>query len=150
MAPEIRAYRDDDFSAVAALECGTGGSKYQAAVFIRQAAVLFNDQFLVLEQDRRAVGFTIGARVQGNGEEAWVLRLKVEEGLRGNGFGRQLLEALLGRFCESGASGAVLTVSPSNTPARRLYESAGFGVVGEEPGYFGDGEDRLVMRLPLR
>jgi len=150
MTTVIRPFKDDDFEALMPIERGDNGSNYQSAVFVRQAGVLFPQTFLVLEHDGRAAGFTVGGFVQGNEGHAWVLRLKVREDLRRRGFGRLLLQRLLDTLGDGGVSEVLLSVSPQNVPAVRLYESAGFGVAGKEEGYFGDGEDRLVMRLPLR
>ncbi|MBY0422636.1 MAG: hypothetical protein K2Q06_10050 [Parvularculaceae bacterium] len=45
-----------------------------------------------------------------------------------------------------------LEVRRSNAAACRLYESAGFGVIGLKPAYYDDGETALKMekRLSLR
>jgi ribosomal-protein-alanine N-acetyltransferase len=149
MATGIRPYRDDDFETVMAIERGEDGSDYQSAVFVRQSGVLFPQTFFVLEHEGTAAGFTVGGGVQGDGGRAWVLRLKVRADLRGRGFGRRLLSHLLDALHERGVAEILLSVSPNNIPAVRLYESSGFDVAGKEERYFGDGEDRLVMRLPL-
>lgn len=150
MATVIRPYLDGDFETVMAIERGEDGSAYQSAVFVRQAGVLYPQTFFVLEHEGTAAGFAVGGGVQGDGGRAWVLRLKVRADLRGRGFGRRLLSRLLDAQRERGASQIFLSVSPRNTPAVRLYESAGFGVARVEEGYFGEGEDRLIMRLLLR
>lgn len=150
MATVIRPYRDDDFESLVPIERAGNGSDYQSAVFVRQAGVLFPQTFFVLEHEGRAAGFTVGGCVQGREGGAWVLRLKVREDLRRRGFGRLLLRRLLDAFGDGGAAEIFLSVSPHNVPAVCLYESAGFGVTGREAGYFGSGEDRLVMRLLLR
>jgi ribosomal-protein-alanine N-acetyltransferase len=40
----------------------------------------------------------------------------------------------------------VLEVAEGNQAGRRLYGRAGFAVVGRRRGYYGGGEDALVMR----
>lgn len=148
MATVIRPYRNDDFETVMAIERGEDGSDYQSAVFVRQAGVLFPQTFFVLEHEGTAAGFTVGGGVQGDGGRAWVLRLKVRADLRGRGFGRLLLSCLLDALHDRGVAEVLLSVSPQNLPAVRLYESSGFGVAVKEECYFGEGEDRLLMRLP--
>jgi len=73
----------------------------------------------------------------------------VRADLRGRGFGRRLLSHLLDTLHDRGVAEVLLSVSPHNLPAVGLYESAGFGVARIEEGYFGEGEDRLLMHLPL-
>jgi len=41
-----------------------------------------------------------------------------------------------------------LTVDPAN-PARRLYLRLGYVLLSEEAGYFGAGEDRLLLEKSL-
>jgi ribosomal protein S18 acetylase RimI-like enzyme len=40
----------------------------------------------------------------------------------------------------------VLTVSPGNSPAINLYESAGFVNERFIPAFYGEGEDRFILR----
>ncbi|NPV08660.1 MAG: GNAT family N-acetyltransferase [Anaerolineae bacterium] len=71
----------------------------------------------------------------------WVLsNVAVEEGSRGRGIGRQLVEASLRYAWQRGADQVLLQVWQSNRPALRLYESFGFRLSGRlwrlglEPG----------------
>lgn len=41
-----------------------------------------------------------------------------------------------------------LTVDPAN-PAQRLYLRLGYALLAEESGYFGPGEDRLLLEKAL-
>lgn len=57
------------------------------------------------------------------------LSMGVDPGVRGRGVGRALLDALIMRVRAS-ATAMSLSVEDGNTAARKLYESAGFVVVG--------------------
>jgi len=85
--------------------------------------------------------------------EAHVLNLCVRQSWRCRGFGRAMLEHLLGRAAASGAHEAYLEVRPSNTAAIRLYQTLGFEPVGVRRGYYqavGGREDAAVLKLALR
>jgi ribosomal protein S18 acetylase RimI-like enzyme len=64
-------------------------------------------------------------------EETPELGIAVAPGLRGHGIGRALLRALIDAAARNDHPGISLSVAPAN-PARRLYESEGFGKVGED------------------
>ncbi|MGP3924069.1 GNAT family N-acetyltransferase [Streptomyces sp. 8N616] len=62
--------------------------------------------------------------------------LAVDTWARGRGIARALLDAACEEARRQGASRITLRVLGHNTPARRLYESAGFAVEGVLPGEF--------------
>ena len=70
------------------------------------------------------------------------LGIGVSPAFRGRGLGTALLAATVELAREQGVAALGLSVSERNEVARRLYERAGFAVVGRE----GDG---LTMRLDL-
>ena len=61
---------------------------------------------------------------------AHILSIAVHPNFQGRGIGRKLLDAALASLRSRGAKCVRLEVRPHNTPARRLYESFGFKVVG--------------------
>jgi [ribosomal protein S18]-alanine N-acetyltransferase len=145
----IRAYADADFSAVQVLEEGRMRNPYSAAIFVRQAAELYPETFLVMESRGDVIGYTVGALVQGNPSRAWCLRLSIREECRGKGLGTELFRSLLEIMKSMGAAECWLSVSPKNAPALRLYEHGGFRIVAHREGYFGDDEDRYVLKKAL-
>lgn len=80
-------------------------------------------------------------------DEAWILQIAVEA--KGRGGGQRLLASFVAALPASVAS-VGLEVASRNGPACRLYERAGFTIVGRRTGYYRDGDDALVMRLDLR
>ena len=145
----IREYRDDDFAAVCALNEMGRTPSYEGAVFVRQAGVLYRPTFLCAVCHGEVCGYTIGAPVTGGGA-AWVIRLGVLPSFRGRGLGRALMEALEERFRAAGMQELSLSVHPENRPARSLYDSLGYRVAETIPAYFGEGEDRVIMKKILQ
>ncbi len=74
------------------------------------------------------------------------LRMMVRDGFRTVGVGTALLRAVIGALEERSVRRFCLTVAPGNTPAMELYRAEGFVQESFRPDYFGDGEDRFVMK----
>ena len=146
IAVTVRHYEDSDFPSVHRLEEAGGHEPYRSAVFIRQMGIVCRNTFLVALLDTEQVGYTIGALVQGEPREAWILRMGVREDQRRNGVGTILLTELVEVFRTQGVRTIRLTVSPWNVPAHGLYLKAGFVQETYQEAYFGNDEDRIVMR----
>lgn len=83
-------------------------------------------------------------------DEADINNVAVLAEQRGQGYGRQLLQAVLARAFGLGCKRLTLEVRPSNAPALALYQSLGFVVCGRRRGYYQDnGEDALLMECVL-
>lgn len=79
-------------------------------------------------------------------DELHILDLAVDPAERRRGLARWLLSYCLDRARRRGADRTFLEVRRSNEPARALYSSFGFRVVGERRDYYRDpGEDALVL-----
>jgi ribosomal protein S18 acetylase RimI-like enzyme len=65
---------------------------------------------------------------------------------RGKGLAERLLAMIVQECKEAGAEGIVLTVSPGNTRALALYKSAGFTEEAYVDDFYGEGEDRFILR----
>jgi ribosomal-protein-alanine N-acetyltransferase len=63
--------------------------------------------------------------------------------------GRCLLEDAIARARSIGSASITLEVRVSNAPARQFYRSYGFTEAYRRRAYYQDGEDALVMILPL-
>lgn len=79
-------------------------------------------------------------------EFLYVVGFYVRPGWQGKGVGRAFLLAVAEKARRLGAGGFVLTVSPDNARAIRLYESAGFMNERFIPAFYGEGEDRYILR----
>jgi ribosomal-protein-alanine N-acetyltransferase len=94
----------------------------------------------------RIVGYTVCWRVL---DELHLLNVAVHHGVRGSGLGRRLVEAALDQARRTGARVVYLEVRAGNVSARRLYRRLGFREVGVRRGYYGVGQDAIVMELVL-
>jgi ribosomal protein S18 acetylase RimI-like enzyme len=91
--------------------------------------------------DDQPAGFVFGDRRK-NERLGWIASIGVHPDLRRRGIGRRLLldceRALeVPRVC--------LTLRLSNQPAKRLYQANGYHEVEIWQGFYGDGEDALLM-----
>ena len=79
-------------------------------------------------------------------DEMHLLKIAVSPEWRSRGIASWLLDTCLERESNSGATGILLEVRPSNHPAIALYGKMGFRTVGRRPRYYPDTrEDALVM-----
>lgn len=92
------------------------------------------------------VGYTCRWRVT---DEVHVLNVAVHPEHRGRGLGRTLLEAILDESRAMGSRAVFLEVRAGNVVARRLYRHLGFRELGVRRGYYGPGQDAIVMELRL-
>jgi len=141
----VRTYEDGDFPHIHQLEMAGGHEPYRSAVFIRQTGTICRNTFLVATLDEEQVGYTIGAQVQDEPQDAWILRMGVREDQRRNGIGSILLAELLEVFSTLGIRTVRLTVSPWNMPALGLYHKMAFEQESYHEAYFGKDEDRIVL-----
>ncbi|MET9874955.1 GNAT family N-acetyltransferase [Actinacidiphila glaucinigra] len=97
------------------------------------------DTFLVAETDGRVAGF-VGlvppTPLASNAHVRQIQGLAVDTWARGRGVGLELVLAAVVEARRQGAVRVTLRVLGHNTPARRLYEAAGFTVEGVLPGEF--------------
>ena len=103
-----------------------------------------------LRLGRKIIGFAV-SRIAA--DEAEILSIAIDEDQRGRGLSRNLLMTHLGHLAGRGVRTIFLEVEENNQPARRLYEWAGFGVVGRRERYYqqpgGEQLDALLMRRDL-
>lgn len=84
--------------------------------------------------------------------ESHLLNVCVHPDYQGLGFGRVLVEHLIGRARLGEASTMFLEVRPSNVAARELYKKLGFNEVGVRENYYPSyegREDALVLAKEL-
>jgi ribosomal-protein-alanine N-acetyltransferase len=114
--------------------------------------MLRDDATLVhrLRLRRALIGFAV-SRIAA--DEAEVLSVAVSPKCRGRGLSRELFFTHLGHLAGRGVRTVFLEVEENNLPARRLYERAGFAVVGRRDRYYKEADgvelNALVMRRDL-
>ncbi|HET7884750.1 MAG TPA: ribosomal protein S18-alanine N-acetyltransferase [Bradyrhizobium sp.] len=103
-----------------------------------------------LRMGRKTIGFSV-SRI--GADEAEILSIAVAESHRGRGLSNKLLLTHLGHLAGRGVRTVFLEVEENNQPARRLYEGAGFGIVGRRERYYRqsgtEALDALLMRRDL-
>jgi ribosomal-protein-alanine N-acetyltransferase len=102
-----------------------------------------------LRVGRRTIGFAVSRMAA---DEAEILSIAIDAAQRGKGHSRMLLLTHLGHLAGRGVRTIFLEVEENNHPARRLYDWAGFAVVGRRDRYYRqDGEqlNALLMRRDL-
>lgn len=103
--------------------------------------------FLVAEEHGVVVGYVVAHSAADEGE---VLNLGVAPRQRRRGVGRALVERVLALLAERGVRVVYLEVRESNTVARRLYQSLGFGEVARRARYYRRPvEDAVVLRAAI-
>ncbi|MBV8926202.1 MAG: ribosomal protein S18-alanine N-acetyltransferase [Bradyrhizobium sp.] len=103
-----------------------------------------------LRLGRKIIGFAV-SRI--GADEAEILSIAIDADKRGRGLSRNLLLTHLGHLAGRGVRRIFLEVEENNAPARRLYERAGFAVVGRRERYYrqagGEQLNALLMRRDL-
>ncbi|MCF8477197.1 MAG: GNAT family N-acetyltransferase, partial [Pseudolabrys sp.] len=96
---------------------------------------------------RSLAGFVMSRRAA---EEAEILSIAVARRAQGRGLARRLLTLHLRRLAGLGTRAVFLEVDEHNTPAIRLYESAGFREVSRRPNYYPLPDGKTAAALVLR
>jgi ribosomal-protein-alanine N-acetyltransferase len=124
-------------AAIEALSARAFDPEYREAWSARQVAQIAADPSGLLLAARgdagELVGFALSRFLVG---EAELLLCAVDPQVRRLRLGSRLVEATIAHLAARGAARLLLEVRESNAPARRLYESLGFGPIGIRPGYY--------------
>ena len=103
---------------------------------------------LVAEADSRLIGLAWSRIDSTATDRALLYQMWVDPSFRGLGTGRSLLAAVVRWATGMSARQIILSVTCGNTPATRLYRSAGFEPVGH-PEPLRPGSDLLVQPMQL-
>ena len=143
--PIVSEAHERDAGAIAALHAASFQRGWGEEEFHR----LLSDRNIIAHRamiGRKPVGFVLSRLIAG---EAEILSIAISPNWRGRGFARPLLDLHLRRLAGLGANTVFLEVGEQNTPACRLYRSAGFYEVGRRQGYYDGGATALVLRRDL-
>lgn len=141
----LRRMRWWDLEEVSALEQALFEQPWSAETFLSELAYVPESRWYVVAADGSGVLGYAGLRAVP--PEADVQTLAVAPGARGRGVGRMLLDALLGEAARRGCTQVFLEVRSDNAPALGLYAARGFERQGLRRGYYGPGQDAVIMRL---
>lgn len=141
-----RRARAQEAEAVAAIERTWPTSAGWTTAQLRQEAASPDALFFVVEAAGRVVSYALARKAL---DEAQIVAVGTAPEAARRGHGRAALEALLAAAREAGLKRAALEVSERNEPAKALYASSGFRVVGRRPKFYNDGSDALLLELAL-
>ncbi|GAA4999140.1 GNAT family N-acetyltransferase [Streptomyces siamensis] len=145
---QVRGASEQDLNALHQLDAELFPDFTYPYFVLRQFFDVCAKDFLVLDDGSSLCGYVLSATAPDR-RKSWVLGLGVTKNLRGQGLGRRLMGEALHSLRDHGVPEVWLSVEPANDTAIALYRSLGFVHQGSEKGYFGPGEDRLLMMLRL-
>ena len=154
IAPELpravlRDMRREDLPAVLDIERRSFAQPWSRAFFEKELATPFARLVVAAEEAvprPQVIGYTCRWRVT---DEVHLLNVAVHPERRGLGHGRALVAAVVGEAEAARARVVYLEVRAGNVIARRLYRQLGFKDLGVRRGYYGPGQDAIVMELRL-
>lgn len=100
----------------------------------------------VIEEEGRLAGYAFLWVIF---ERAEIANIAIDASFRRRALGKTLLNHLIKAAEKEGCETLMLEVRPTNTAARALYEHAGFLEMSRAKNYYSNGEDAIVMALPL-
>ena len=145
--PQLRTATHTDMHAIWQIDARVFGEEVYPAFFFRQAMDLWPELLLVAEYEGQLVGYVLGGYGQDR-SQGWVLSLAVLPEARGFGLAERMMRQMEINQQALQISELRLTVDPAN-PAQRLYYRLGYQLLEEVAGYFGPGEDRLLLAKQL-
>lgn len=148
MELESRVLTEDCLPAVVALEAGSHATPWSEGMFrseMTQGISYF--RVFVERESGLLAGYGGFWNMAGDGN---ITNVTVAPAFRQRGIGGQIVRHLLGAMRTMGMEYASLEVRKSNQAAIQLYRSCGFGLLGERPGYYSDGEAALIYGQRLQ
>ena len=154
IAPELpraflRDMRREDLPAVLDIERRSFAQPWSRAFFEKELATPFARLVVAVEEAvprSEVIGYTCRWRVT---DEVHLLNVAVHPERRGLGHGRALVGAVIAEAEVARTRVVYLEVRAGNVIARRLYRQLGFKDLGVRRGYYGPGQDAVVMELRL-
>ncbi len=145
----LRSMRYDDLPAVLEIERRSFAQPWSPGFFEKELATPFARLTVAVEETGPrplVVGYCCRWRVT---DEVHLLNVAIHPERRGLGYGRELVKGVVAEARETRARAVFLEVRAGNVVARRLYRLLGFRDLGIRRGYYGPGQDAIVMELRL-
>ena len=139
----IRPVRQDDVAEISLLEETSFNDPYPS-YFLSELARDHPDTFLVLTLNNEIVAYGVVDHWE---DHDHLISIAVRPDIRRKGFGERLLIELERRLSKERP--LELEVRQSNLAAIQLYSKRGFTKTGTAEGYYGDGEDAIIMEKRL-
>jgi ribosomal-protein-alanine N-acetyltransferase len=146
----LRDMRRDDLQNVLDIERRSFAQPWSRSFFEKELATPFARLTVAEEIDdagaMRLVGYTCRWRVT---DEVHLLNVAIHPERRGLGYGHTMVMAVIDEARALAVRVVFLEVRAGNVVARRLYRQLGFRDLGIRRGYYGPGQDAIVMELRL-
>ena len=145
----LRDMRREDLPAVLEIERRSFALPWSETFFEKELATPFARLVVAVEETAAGapvVGYACRWRVS---DEVHLLNVAIHPNHRGLGYGRELVGAVIAEARAARARVVSLEVRAGNVVARRLYRQLGFRDLGLRRGYYGPGQDAIVMELRL-
>jgi len=145
----LRDMGREDLPAVLEIERRSFAQPWSRTFFEKELATSFARLVVAVEErglHTRVIGYTCRWRVT---DEVHLLNVAVRPEHRGLGHGRELVTAVIDEAVATRVRVVYLEVRAGNIVARRLYRLLGFRDLGVRRGYYGAGQDAIVMELRL-
>ena len=139
----IRTVRQDDIDAISLLEEASFNDPYPS-YFLSELARYNPETFLVFTLNNEIVGYGVVDRWE---DHDHLISIAVRPDSRRKGLGEALLVELEKRLSKERP--LRLEVRQNNLAAIQLYLKRGFTKIGLVEGYYGDGENAIIMEKRL-
>ena len=139
--------REEDLDAVLEIEAASFSRPWTRRHFQDEIESSRGYATVALTSDLQLAGYLCLKLVL---DEAEILDVAVCGELRGRGVGRVLVEGAFAFCRDLGVTLLSLEVSAGNVEALALYRRFGFFEVGRRKRYYDDGEDAVLMDIPIR
>lgn len=138
----VRLATENDLDAMVEIADGDPFATWGRDAFARELELAWS-HVEILEQGADQIGFLVYWVSAG---EVQLMNMATHPAHRCSGVASRLVAHLIARATELGWERIDLEVRQSNVAATRLYEAAGFSIVGRRTGYYQDsGEDAVLM-----
>ena len=150
---EIARMSEHDLLEVVEIEEASGLSRWGWAAYYAELQSVNRDLLLVARKTSTSAGrgelagYIVARETAG---EVHINNVAVREEHRRKGLGSTLLEEVIKRARELGATKAFLEVRSLNRAAQKMYECCGFQAIARRPNYYSEPrEDAIIMSRVL-
>lgn len=140
---DVRLSKRSDIEALLGIEERCFTSRWTEAMFLYEIEENEFGKFYVLEEDGILIGY-IDFWI--TFETCQLANVAVDLPYQRKGYSRKMMDLMIDEANKEGCETIMLEVRPSNTAARKLYESYDFIEMNIRKGYYSDnGEDAIIM-----
>ena len=149
MSHQLRPATEADLEFIMELEKVSFGKDSWSKPTMRAELLAPHTFYLVAYLNEKIVGYA-GLSKQKSSTTADIQTIAVDENLRRQGIGAELMEKLIAQAIQLGATELFLEVREDRIAPQKLYQALGFEEIDRRPNYYQpDGVAAIVMRLTL-